>query len=606
MALRIEDYALLGDTQTAALVGVDGSVDWLCLPRFDSGACFAALLGDAEHGRWTMAPAGGAVPRGRRYQGDSVVLETELANDEGVVRVVDCMPLRPPESQATGPRLLRRVQGVQGRVHMRSELCLRFDYGHIVPWVKSQGRQVVAMAGPDAVTVYGDAGFAAADGDVLVAEFAVAAGEHVDFQLAWSGPGRPRPEPVDVREQIERTRAWWQRWAGRYGHDGPYRDAVVRSLVTLKALTYAPSGGIVAAATTSLPEQLRGVRNWDYRYCWLRDATFTLMALLGAGYEKEAVAWREWLLRALAGRPEQMQIMYGMDGERRLTETELDWLPGYADSRPVRIGNGASAQFQLDVYGELMDALHQARVHGVPPDESAWDIQRALMDFLESHWDDPDNGVWEMRGPRRHFTHSKMMAWVGVDRAVRAVESFGLDGPAQRWKALRQQIFDEVCDKGYDRHRHTFTQFYGSTALDSALLLMPAVGFLPADDKRVAGTIVAIEKHLMRDGFLQRYTMTKETSEVDGFPPGEGAFLMCTFWLADAYLLQGRVDEGRQLYERLIGLRNDVGLLAEEYDTDAHRLLGNLPQAYSHVGVINTAASLASTQGPAHRRAGRT
>ncbi len=608
MALWIEDYALLGDTHTGALVGRDGSVDWLCLPRFDAGACFAALLGGPRHGRWTMGPAGGGVPHRRGYQGDSLVLETEVACDEGSVRIVDCLPVRGRHPTDGNPTLVRRVEGVQGRVRMRSELCLRFDYGHIVPWLRTDGRRLLASAGPDAVTVYADVEFSAVpDRHAHAAEFVVGAGERVDFQLSWSGPGQQIPDRVDAGHEIDRTRRWWQRWADRYTgrRDGgkEYRDAVVRSLVTLKALTYAPSGGIVAAATTSLPEQLGGVRNWDYRYCWLRDATFTLMALLDAGYQAEAVAWREWLLRALAGRPEQMQIMYGVDGERRLTETELEWLPGYADSRPVRIGNAASAQFQLDVYGELMDALHQARSHGVPPDESAWDIQKDLMDFLESHWDDPDNGLWEMRGPRRDFTHSKIMAWVGVDRAVKAVEHFGLDGPAQRWQGLRKHIFDEVCDKGYDRHRHTFTQYYGSKALDSALLLIPAVGFLPATDARMRGTVAALEHHLLRDGFLQRYTMSKETEAVDPLPPGEGAFLMCTFWLADNYILQGRVDEGRALYERLLGLRNDVGLLSEEYDTDAGRLVGNVPQAYSHVGIINTAANLANARGPAHRRA---
>jgi GH15 family glucan-1,4-alpha-glucosidase len=541
MALRIEDYALVGDTHTAGLVGRDGSVDWLCLPV-----------------------------RGTR----------------------------PAEGY---PTLLRRVEGVQGRVRMRSELLPRFDYGHIVPWVRADSRRLTAYAGPDAVTVYADVEFAAA-GDGHVAEFSIGEGEHVDFQLSWSGPGRPAPDRLDAGREIDRTQRWWQRWADRYQGSGDYRDAVVRSLVTLKALAYAPSGGIVAAATTSLPEQLGGVRNWDYRYCWLRDATFTLMALLDAGYQPEAVAWREWLLRALAGRPEQMQIMYGLNGERRLTEIELDWLPGYADSRPVRIGNAASAQFQLDVYGELMDVLHQARAHGVPPDESAWDLQKDLMDFLESHWDDPDNGLWEMRGPRRDFTHSKVMAWVGVDRAVKSVENFGLDGPARRWKGLREQIFDEVCDKGYNRHRRTFTQYYGSTALDSALLIMPAVGFLPATDKRMRGTVAAIEKDLLHDGLVQRYTMTRQTEAVDPLPPGEGAFLMCTFWLADNYILQGRVDEGKALYERLLALRNDVGLLSEEYDSAAGRLVGNLPQAYSHVGVINTAGNLASANGPAHRR----
>ncbi|TVT13914.1 glycoside hydrolase family 15 protein, partial [Amycolatopsis rhizosphaerae] len=404
---------------------------------------------------------------------------------------------------------------------------------------------------------------------------------------------------------VRHTEQWWRRWVARCRYQGEYREEVVRSLLALKALAFSPSGGIAAAATTSLPEQLGGVRNWDYRFCWIRDATFTLMALLEGGYEQEARDWREWLLRAMAGAPEQMQISYGVDGERRLTETQLPWLPGYADSRPVRIGNAASEQFQLDVYGELMDALHQARTHGIPPLTDAWELQRALMDYLESHWSDPDNGVWEVRGQRRHFTHSKVMAWCAMDRAVQGVERFGLEGPVDRWKSLRQEIFDEVCEKGFDRRRNTFTQYYGSESLDAALLLIPAVGFLPAADPRMKGTVEAIEKHLLRDGFVQRYTMNEQTRDLDGLPPGEGAFLACTFWLADNYVLQGRADEGRKLFERLLDLRNDVGLLSEEYDPKARRLVGNIPQAFSHVALINTAHNLGTGNGPAHRR-GRT
>ena len=438
-------------------------------------------------------------------------------------------------------------------------------------------------------------------GDV-VADFTLGAGDTAEFRITWSTPRDQPPAQVDVGQGIAETEQWWREWARRCRYDGPYREAVMRSLITLKAMSYGPSGGIVAAPTTSLPEKLGGVRNWDYRFCWIRDATFTLLALLGAGYEAEAVAWREWLLRAVAGAPEQMQLMYGVEGERRLVEYELDWLPGYAGSRPVRVGNAASEQFQLDVYGELMDALHQARRHGIPPDHQAWDVQRALLDFLESHWRDPDDGIWEVRGGRRHFVHSKVMAWAGVDRAVRAVEQFGLTGPLDDWRKLRGDIFDDVCARGFDARRGTFTQYYGSQELDAAVLLIPAVGFLPASDERVGGTIAAIERELCRDGFVQRYTMTEHTQQLDGLPPGEGAFLPCTFWLADAYVLAGRRDEGRAVFERLLPLRNNLGLLSEEYDVDAKRLVGNFPQALSHLALVNTACDLASDTGPSHRR----
>jgi GH15 family glucan-1,4-alpha-glucosidase len=597
MALRIEDYGVIGDLQTTAMVGFDGSIDWLCLPRIDSSACFAALLGSADNGSWRLGPQGEFRTLGRRYRPDTLVLETEMASDEGVVRVVDFMPPRDEH-----PRLLRLVEGVQGSVTVRSDVALRFDYGHVVPWVTGSGRRLRAFAGPDAVTLHGEVAQHVED-DHVVAEARVGAGDTVTFALEFTPPRDAAGTAPDVRALLRSTERWWQRWAKRCRYDGPHRDAVMRSLITLKALTYSPSGGIAAAATTSLPEQLGGVRNWDYRYCWIRDATFTLMALLDAGYEAEAAAWREWLLRALAGRPEQMQIMYGVEGERRLTETEIDWLSGYADSTPVRAGNAASGQFQLDVYGELMDSLHQARTHGIPPDEDAWRVQLALMDFLESHWHDPDNGIWEMRGPRRHFTYSKVMAWVGVDRAIKALDRFGFDGPAQQWKQLREDIFTDVCEHGYDSRRGTFTQYYGSKTLDASLLLLAPVGFLPATDKRIRGTVAAIQKDLLSDGFVQRYTMTKDTEDVDGLPPGEGAFLACTFWLADNYILQGRHDEGAALYDRLLGLRNDLGLLSEEYDTGAHRLVGNVPQAFSHVALVNTAFNLASTSGAAHRRA---
>jgi GH15 family glucan-1,4-alpha-glucosidase len=598
MPLRLEDYGLIGDTHTAALVGRDGSIDWLCVPRFDSGACFAALLGKRETGRWLLAPAGRHRATARRYRDDTLVLETEFTTPDGAVRVVDCMPV-------TGdrPNVFRRVEGISGRVRMRSELVLRLDYGYVAPWIREVGRRASAIAGPDALTLDSDVEHQQ-EGDDLVAEFSVEAGEHVDLRLAWSTPRDLPPEQVDVAGGISATEQWWRKWVSNCSYQGEYREAVVRSLITLKAMTYGPSGGMVAAPTTSLPEKLGGVRNWDYRFCWIRDAAFTLLALLHAGYVEEAVAWREWLLRAVAGRPEQMQRMYGVEGERRLTEQEVDWLPGYADSRPVRVGNAASTQFQLDVYGELMDALHQARAHGMPPEEPAWQVQRALMEFLEGNWRKPDHGIWEVRSVERHFTYSKVMAWVAVDRAVRAVETFRLEGPVERWKGLRQVIFDDVCRHGFDAERGTFTLYYGSRELDAALLLMGSVGFLSPKDERCAGTVAAIEEELCRDGFVQRYTTTNETRAMDGLPPGEGAFIPCGFWLADSYLLGGRVAEGRAQFERMLALRNDLGLLSEEYDVDAGRLVGNFPQALSHLALVNTASDLASGRGPSRRRAG--
>jgi GH15 family glucan-1,4-alpha-glucosidase len=594
----LEDYALIGDTYAAALVSRNCSIDWLCLPRFDSAACFSALLGGPEHGHWSLAPHGNGWQIDRRYRGDSLVLETTFSNGDGAVRVLDCMPIRDDQ-----PDLVRRVEGVRGRVPVRSEMLPRYDYGHVVPWFRQEGRRLHAIAGPDHLTLDSDLQFDMSDPERPVLEFSVAEGDAVEFRLTWSTPENEEVPDLDVSASIRSTESWWQDWASRCTYEGEYRDAVVRSLVTLKALTYAPTGGMVAAPTTSLPEHLGGVRNWDYRFCWIRDATFTLLALLDAGYEKEARDWREWLLRAVAGRPEQMQIMYGVDGQRRLPELELDWLPGYEGSRPVRTGNEAATQYQLDVYGELMDALHQARAHGIPPNEDAWLLQRKLMDFLESHWQDRDNGIWEMRGPRRHFTHSKMMAWVGADRAVKAVEDFGLDGPVDRWKRLRQDIFDEVCEKGFDRERNTFTQHYGSESLDAALLMMPNIGFLPASDSRVRGTVKAVEKELMQNGFVQRYTMTEATEQIDGLPQGEGAFLPCTFWLADNYILRGQVEKGRALFERMLDLRNDVGLLSEEFDPHTGRLVGNFPQALSHIPLVDTAFNLASSQGPSQRRA---
>ncbi|WP_150237224.1 glycoside hydrolase family 15 protein [Nocardiopsis quinghaiensis] len=599
MSLPIEEYAFLGNVGTSALVGSDGSVDWLCLPRFDSGACFSALLGDSDNGRWTMAPAGEHRLSARRYRPDSLVLETEFRCADGVVRVVDCMPVN-----AGHVSLVRRVEGVEGRVRMRSEAVLRFDYGSIIPWVRKYGRRLYLAAGPDSCYLDSDVEFEVVAPSRPVTEFTVAAGDSVDFSLTWTPPRAPEPDPVNVGTLIEHTDGVWREWASRCNYEGEYRDAVVRSLITLKALTHSPGGGMVAAATTSLPEHLGGVRNWDYRYCWIRDATLTLLTLLESGYKREAADWREWLLRAVAGEPSQMRIMYGLEGERRLPELELDWLSGYEGSRPVRIGNEAAQQWQLDVYGEVMDVFHQARSHGIPPRESAWRLQRSLMDFLESNWCEPDNGIWEMRGPRRHFTHSKIMAWTAVDRAISGVERFGLEGPLDDWKRLRHEIFEDVCENGYDPERRTFTQYYGSSTLDASLLMAGTVGFLPADDERMRGTVDAVQRQLCRDGLVQRYSMDGKSEKVDALPPGEGVFLPCTFWLADNLVLQGRTDEAREIFEHLLSLRNDVGLLSEEYDTNTRRLIGNFPQALSHIALVNTAYELdRDRSGPAQQRA---
>jgi GH15 family glucan-1,4-alpha-glucosidase len=595
MALRIEDYALLGDTQTAALVGRDGSIDWLCLPRFDSPACFAALLGDPGHGRWMIAPAGtgGARSTGRRYRGDTLVLESDFESDGGRVRLIDFMPARRREAD-----LVRIVEGVAGTVRMEMELVIRFDYGSIVPWVRRIDGALRAVAGPDSVHLHTPVPTHGV-GLTTRAEFTVRAGERIPFVLMWLPSHEPMPPPLDALEALADTEAWWREWSDRCGYEGPWRDEVVRSLIVLKALTFAPTGGIVAAPTTSLPEHVGGVRNWDYRYCWLRDATFTLYALMQAGHVEETRAWRDWLLRAVAGVPSEMQIMYGASGERRLMEHELGWLPGYESSRPVRVGNAAVSQFQLDVYGEVMDTLHLARRAGIPADPNVWEMQKALVRHLEGAWREPDEGIWEVRGPRRHFTHSKVMAWVAFDRAVKAVERFGLEGPVDRWRDLREEVHREICARGYDPERRTFTQSYGERALDAALLMIPLVGFLPPTDARVQGTVAAIERELVRGGFVLRYP-TEETE--DGLPPGEGAFLPCSFWLADNYALMGRHAEARALFERLLGIRNDLGLLAEEYDPVARRQLGNFPQAFSHVMLVNTARNLAAAHGPAEDR----
>jgi GH15 family glucan-1,4-alpha-glucosidase len=586
MALPIEDYAIIADTQTAALVGRNGSIDWLCVPRFDSGAIFAALLGDEENGHWTIAPAesAGAVTTRRRYRDETLVLETEFETADGVARLIDFMP---PRGEA--PDVVRIVEGVRGRVPMSMVLRLRFDYGHVVPWVYREQGDLVAVAGPDAAWLRTPVR-SRGQNMATYADFTVEAGDRVPFVLTWRQSHLPPPAPIEPIEELGVTEGYWRGWVSACTYEGEWRDAVVRSLLTLKALTYAPTGGIVAAATTSLPEKLGGVRNWDYRFCWLRDATITLQSLLYSGFQSEATAWRKWLLRAIAGNPSELQIMYGVAGERRLDEYIADWLTGY-DGNPVRIGNAAAEQFQLDVYGEVMDALHQGRRAGLKQDDPAWGLQVKLMNYVEEHWQEPDEGIWEVRGGSKHFTHSKLMAWVAVDRAVKAVQEFGLAGPVDRWIELRDTIRADILKKGYDQKRKTFTQFYGSEELDAALLMVPLVGFLPATDERVAGTVAAIEEHLMENGFVQRYTQHRDT-DVDGLPPGEGAFLACTFWLADNYALMGRHEEARATFERLLALRNDVGLLSEEYDTDAKRLVGNFPQAFSHVPLIDTARTL--------------
>lgn len=596
MPSRIEDYALIGDCETAALVGKDGSIDWLCLPRFDSGACFAALLGTPEHGRWLLAPAEPIRSVRRSYRDQTLILETEFETDSGAVAVIDCMPRPRPDE----PDVIRIVEGRRGRVPMHLELVIRFDYGAIVPWVRRRNGEVLcATAGPDSLIFHSGV---PTHGKNLktAADFTVGTGDRVPFVLQWHPSHRKPPPPLDAEAVLQETERWWRDWAGRCRYQGPYRDVILRSLMTLKALTYEPTGGIVAAATTSLPEQLGGVRNWDYRYCWLRDSTFTLYSLINGGYLDEACAWREWLLRAVAGSPDKLNILYGVGGERRLTESELDWLPGYEGAAPVRVGNAAWQQLQVDVFGEIMDTLHLARQAGLANDENAWRLQKNLLACLETMWDQPDEGIWEIRGPRQHFTHSRVMAWLAFDRAVKSAEEFQLEGPVDRWKSLRATIHDQVCREGFDPKRNSFVQFYGGDTLDASLLMIPMVGFLPPSDPRVAGTVAAIEQNLVKDGFVQRYA-TREG--VDGLPPGEGVFLPCTFWLADNYVLLGRVDDARQLFERLLALCNDVGLISEEYDVRARRLVGNFPQAFTHIALVNTALNLTpGVTGPAEHR----
>jgi GH15 family glucan-1,4-alpha-glucosidase len=585
--VRIEDYGLIGDLQTAALVCRNGSIDWLCLPRFDAGACFAALLGDEWDGRWLIAPDCAVHRVERRYRDRSLVHELEFHTEHGIVRLVDFMPPR-----GAAPDVVRIVKGIEGEVPMRLELVIRFDYGSIVPWVHRQnGGDRVAVAGPDAVAFHTPVEVRG-ENFRTVAEFTVSPGDRVPFVLTWFPSHEEEPPPIDAEAALQDTCAFWADWLDRCTYAGRWPDAVKQSLTVLKALTYAPTGGIVAAPTTSLPERLGGVRNWDYRYCWLRDATFALDALLENGFVDEASAWRSWLLRAVAGDPDDLQIMYGAAGERRLSEFELPWLSGYEGSRPVRVGNGASTQFQLDVYGEIMDVLHEARRYGVEQDGDSWALQQVLLANLERRWREPDEGIWEVRGPRRHFTHSKVMAWVAMDRAVKAVEEHGLDGPVERWRRLRDEIHAEVLEQGWDAELGSFVQSYGSKRLDASLLTIPLVGFLPPDDPRVRGTLEAVRRELYRDGFVHRYAQDPDSDEVDGLPPGEGAFFLCSFWFVDNLALLGELDEAVTHFERLLALRNDLGLLSEEYDVEAGRLVGNFPQAFSHIGLVTTAMTL--------------
>lgn len=593
MTLPIESYALIGDCETAALVGQDGSIDWLCWPRFDSQACLAALLGDPRNGRWRLAPTAQCSVQ-RRYRGDSLVLETTFDCAEGVVTVIDFMPVRDGRSD-----LVRIVVGQKGEVSIRSDLTLRFDYGNVVPWVARAADDTLrAVAGPHKVLFRSSTPH---HGEALstVSELKVAAGQTATFTLTYGPSHLPDPPSVDPQAALASTEEFWRKWSARCTYEGDFRPAVQRSLITLKALTYTPTGGVCAAPTTSLPEHLGGERNWDYRFCWLRDATLTLLALMDAGYYEEARAWRDWLLRAVAGSPDKLQIMYGLDGERRLPEQELPWLAGYEGSRPVRVGNAAALQLQLDVFGEVMDALYQARTGGLPESKESMALQVALMEHLQNVWTEPDEGIWEVRGPRRHFTHSKVMAWVALDRAVRSAEELGLDGSVPKWRALRDRIHRQVCEEGFDPQLGSFVQFFGSKALDASLLMLPLVGFLPAQDARIRGTVAAIERDLVVDGLVRRY---HTEPHLDGLPAGEAAFVPCSFWLADNFILQGRRAEAVELFEHLLSLRNDVGLLAEEYDPIQKRQLGNFPQAFSHLTLVGTALNLGSAAQPAQQR----
>jgi GH15 family glucan-1,4-alpha-glucosidase len=586
---------MIGDTQTVAIVGRDGSIDWCCLPHFNSAACFARLLGNEANGYWRLAPAASPPPgegepllsTRRRYIGDSLVLETEWDLPEGTLRITDCMPIRDDH-----PEIVREVECVRGAVEVRMDLAIRFEYGSAVPWVHHSDGVLLAIAGPDALALWSPVRVHGEDMKT-VTTFTVHEGQRVPFVLSYCHSTEDVPRPIDAAYAIHHTTQFWKDWSDMdFLELGEWQAPVVRSLITLKGLTFGPTGGIIAAPTTSLPETIGGGRNWDYRYSWLRDATLTLSALMAAGYHEEASAWRDWLLRAVAGEPSKLQIMYGPAGERNLIEYELPHLAGYEGSVPVRVGNAAAGQYQLDVYGEVLGALHEARRLGIPSSKPAWDLETAIMDFLESGWKEPDDGIWEVRGPRRHFVHSKVMAWFAVDSAVHDIEEYAMEGPLDKWKALRAEIRQQICEKGYDPDRKTFTQYYGSKELDASVLMIPLVGFLPATDERVVGTVDAIQRELTQDGFVMRYDSVNSAS-VDGLTGREGAFLACSFWMADCLHLIGRHKESRTLFEQLLGLQNDLGLLSEEYDPVLKRQVGNFPQAFSHVSLVNTAVGLA-------------
>ena len=595
MPCKIEDYGLIGDCETAALVGRDGSIDWLCWPAFDADACFAAILGTEKHGRWKIAPAEDVSKISRRYWGNSLILETRFETKDGTVAVIDFMP---PRGKASD--VVRLVRGISGRVKLRMELVMRFGFGTDIPWVKKNedGTGLLAICGQDMAVLRTPVETRGED-MTSVADFEVGEGETVPFTLTYGPSNLAVPDAIDHEAALKDTEDYWKEWASRCTYQGDAPDLVMRSLITLKALTFAPTGGIVAAPTTSLPEKLGGARNWDYRYCWVRDATFTLLVLMNSGYTEEALAWHSWLLRAVAGAPAHMQIMYGIMGQRRLLEWEADWLPGYEGARPVRVGNAAHAQLQLDVYGELMDAFHQARVAKLELDETTWDVECKVLEHLEEIWSLPDSGIWERRGGDQHYVLSKVMTWVAFDRAVKSAEKFGLDGPVDRWKRLRDIIHRDVCEKGFDREQNSFVQFYGSKLLDASILLLPGVGFLPGDDPRVLGTLAAIEQHMMRDGFVLRHDPREVSEELQ---PVEGAFLACSFWMADAYVLSGQVAKAQELFDRVVAIANDVGLLAEEYDSGAKRQTGNFPQALTHIALIYTAHNLSDAKKPAVQR----
>jgi GH15 family glucan-1,4-alpha-glucosidase len=588
LSIPIEDYAMIGDCHTAALVSKQGSIDWLCFPYFDSAACFAALLGTKENGYWSISPAETVRSIRRCYRLGTMILETEFETQSGSVLLIDCMTLRKKT-----PELLRIVVGKRGQIRMKMEMAIRFDYGSVVPWVRRTDHGITAIAGPDMVSLRTSTPLSG-ENFKTEADFTISEGEKVSFDLTWYPSHRDEPAPLNIDAAIQETESWWREWSDRCSYRGPWRNAVMRSLITLKGLTFLPTGGIVAAPTTSLPELMGGVRNWDYRFCWVRDATLTLHSLLDAGYLDEAREWREWLLRAVAGNPSELNILYGLRGERRLTELELPWLAGYENSQPVRTGNAAYQQFQLDIFGEVANTLYQCRQSGLGPAQEGPGVGRALINFLETAWERPDEGIWEVRGPRRHFVHSKMMAWVAMDRALRSAEQGWLKTDVTQLTIVRDRIHDQVCKQGFDAEQNSFVQSYGAKHLDASLLMMPLYGFLPPNDPRILGTVRAIETHLMDDGFVERYTTDPA---VDGLPHGEGKFLPCSFWLADNYVLQGRREEAVRLFEKLVAVCNDVGLLSEEYDPVAKRMLGNFPQAFSHVGLVNTAFNLSREPG---------